>query len=317
MQQLAQVVWTADPGRINTGASVGELAWSWDAGSVLHATEWRHRLWFDGDRTAAWGWISAAEMIRVADDRWALSATSLVWQVHPDHPELLDEVLEWFDDEAGGANRCTTARAADRGAIERLGRHGYLLDPGAPWSQLNRRPLRELEAPVLPAGFWLRTAAEVAPAAAVAVERAAWHPSQFTLESLLNVRSTWPYRDDLAVFVEAPDGTLVASALVWYDEINRTAELEPVGTDPGYRRLGLGRAVSVFGSHQARAIGATDAIVSCRGDENYPVPRRLYGSIGFGELTRDVVFAKEPSFGTLDLPRRVDVLHDDRCHARE
>lgn len=59
-----------------------------------------------------------------------------------------------------------------------------------------------------------------------------------------------------------------------------------------YRRQGLGRAVSVFGLHQARASGATDAVVSCRGDENYPVPRRLYGSIAFGELTRDVVFAK-------------------------
>jgi ribosomal protein S18 acetylase RimI-like enzyme len=292
MQQLAQAVWTADPAMMNTGASVGELAWSWGAGRRLHATEWRHRLWFDGDLIAAWGWFSAPEMIRVADDRWELSPTSLVWQVHPDHPELLDDVLEWFDHEAGGAHRCVTARAADRGAIERLGRHGYLHDPGAPWSQLNRRPLRELEAPVLPAGFRLRTGVEVDPAAAVAVERAAWHPSQFTLESLLDVRSTWPYHDDLAVFVQAPAGMLVASALEWYDEINRTAELEPVGTDPGYRRLGLGRAVSVFGLHQARASGATDAVVSCRGDENYPVPRRLYGSIGFGELTRDLVFAK-------------------------
>jgi hypothetical protein len=126
MQQLAQAVWAADPAMMNTGASVGELAWSWGAGSVLHATEWRHRLWFDGDRIAAWGWISAAEMIRVADDRSELSATSLVWQARPNHPELLDEVLEWFDDEASGANRCTTARAADRGAIERLERHGYV-----------------------------------------------------------------------------------------------------------------------------------------------------------------------------------------------
>jgi ribosomal protein S18 acetylase RimI-like enzyme len=40
---------------------------------------------------------------------------------------------------------------------------------------------------------------------------------------------------------------LVASALVWYDETNWTAELEPVGTDPAYRRQGLGRAVSMFG----------------------------------------------------------------------
>jgi hypothetical protein len=122
MQQLAQAVWAADPAMMNTGASVGELAWSWGAGSRLHATEWRHRLWFDRDLIAAWGWFSAPEMIRVADDRWELSATSLVWQVHPDHPELLDEVLEWFDHEAGGATvapprgRRTGARLRGSGA---------------------------------------------------------------------------------------------------------------------------------------------------------------------------------------------------------
>lgn len=60
---------------INTGASVGELAWSWGAGSHLHANEWRHRLWFDVDWVVAWGWISAEEMIRVADDRWEPSST--------------------------------------------------------------------------------------------------------------------------------------------------------------------------------------------------------------------------------------------------
>lgn len=76
------------------------------------------------------------------------------------------------------------------------------------------------------------------------------------------------------------------------DEINRNAELEPVGTDPGYRRQSLGRAVSLFGMHQARAAGATQAIVSCRADENYPIPQRRYRSVGFDELTRDLVFAK-------------------------
>lgn len=279
---------------INTGASVGELAWTWGSGSNRKATEWRVRLWFNEGRTRAWGWISSPEMIRVADDRWELGATSLVFQVHPDRPELLDDVLDWFVEECGDTSRCTSTRAQNRDAIERLRRHGYVIDRDAPWSQLNCRPLGRLEAPVLPLGFRLTTALEVDPAGAVAVERAAWHPSQFTMESLFSVRATWPYRDDLAVFVEAPDGTLVVSALVWYDEINRTAELEPVGTDPNYRRQGLGRAVSLFGMHQARAAGATEAVVSCRGDDNYPIPRRLYSSIGFEELTRDLVFTKSP-----------------------
>jgi hypothetical protein len=132
----------------------------------------------------------------------------------PDYPDLLDEVLEWFDAEVDRANRCTSARASDRGAIERLGRFGYVRDRGAPWPQLNRRGLEDLEMPALPSGFRLRTAAEVDPGAAVAVHRAAWHPFEFSLDGLHGVHSTWPYRDDPAVFIEAPDGSFVASALL-------------------------------------------------------------------------------------------------------
>lgn len=95
------------------------------------------------------------------------------------------------------------------------------------------------------------------------------------------------------MFVEDPEGTLLASALVWYDEPNRAAELEPVGTDPNHRRQGLGRAVSMFGLSQARGLGALEAIVSCRGDQDYPIPRRLYRSLGFRELTRDLVFKRQ------------------------
>jgi len=292
MQELARAVWSLDPGAVNTDASLGELAWTWGSGQNRRAAEWRHRLWLDGGRTVAWGWVTLPEMIRIAEGRDELGDTRLVWQVHPDHRELLDEVLQWFDAVAGGARRCTSTRVANEDAVERLGRHGYRRDQSAPWSQLNHRPLGELEEPVLPPGFRLRTAADVDPVDIVAVHQAAWHPSAFSLDSLRGVRSSWPYRDDLAVFAASPDGSLAAYAFVWYDEINRTAQLEPVGTRPDYRRRGLARAVSLFGMQQARAVGATRAVVSCRGDDDYPIPRRLYRSIGFDELTRDLVFAK-------------------------
>jgi hypothetical protein len=48
--------------------------------------------------------------------------------------------------------------------------------------------------------------------------------------------------------------------------------------------------------HQALAAGATEAIVSCRGDERYPIPKRLYQSVVFREPTRDLVLRS-------DLPR--------------
>src|SRR5580700_7168349 len=146
MHRLAQSVWSQHPALMNTGASVGELAWTWGAGQ-RDAAAWRSKLWFDGDRSLAWGRISPAEMIRLGDDRWELNATTLDWQVHPDHSHLFEEVLDWFDGEAGGADRRLSVRVADRHSIEMLARHGYVLDHGAPWFELNRCTLGELAAP--------------------------------------------------------------------------------------------------------------------------------------------------------------------------
>ena len=54
---------------------------------------------------------------------------------------------------------------------------------------------------------------------------------------------------------------MAASAIMWLDEANSSAEFEPVGTHPGYRRRGLARAMMLHGMHRARAAGAmTDAL---------------------------------------------------------
>jgi ribosomal protein S18 acetylase RimI-like enzyme len=63
------------------------------------------------------------------------------------------------------------------------------------------------------------------------------------------------YRGDLHVLVKAPDGTMAASTIMWLDEANKTAEFEPVGTHPGYRRLRLGTAMLLHGMHLAREAG--------------------------------------------------------------
>jgi ribosomal protein S18 acetylase RimI-like enzyme len=86
--------------------------------------------------------------------------------------------------------------------------------------------------------------------------------------------------------LEADDGTPVAFALGWYDDENRVAEFEPLGTDPGYRQRGLGRALLLLGMKRFRDVGATDALVGSRGDDGHPLPRLLYESVGFRELSR-------------------------------
>ena len=111
-----------------------------------------------------------------------------------------------------------------------------------------------------------------------------------TTERYELIASTWPYRCDLDQVVEAPDGTLAASALGWYDDVNRAGLLEPVGTDPRHARKGLGAAVSLACLRAMRDAGATLAVVCPRGDDLYPVPRALYHRIGFRDAGRTVTY---------------------------
>jgi ribosomal protein S18 acetylase RimI-like enzyme len=95
----------------------------------------------------------------------------------------------------------------------------------------------------------------------------------------------WPYRSDLDSMVEAAEGRPLAFALGWYDEQNKVGEFEPIGTDPSARRLGIARALNLFGLHRFRDAGATWAIVACRGDGGHSgAPCRE--SVGFREISR-------------------------------
>jgi ribosomal protein S18 acetylase RimI-like enzyme len=121
---------------------------------------------------------------------------------------------------------------------------------------------------------------------------AAWHPSAFNARAYQDVLETASYRADLHVLLEAPDGTMASTAVLWFDEVNRTAEFEPVGTHPDYRRRGLGRALLLHGMHVVREAGATEVTVACAGAPKRPAARSLYYSVGFELLNRDLAHVK-------------------------
>jgi GNAT superfamily N-acetyltransferase len=169
---------------------------------------------------------------------------------------------------------------------------GSVTDVTGSWTQLNERDLTDVEQPVLPGGFSFGTADEAGPEAAVQAHVDAWAPSTYTAEGYEGVRQTATYRGDLHVLVKAPDGTMAASTIMWLDEANKTAEFEPVGTHPGYRRLGLGTAMLLHGMHLAREAGATHMTVACLGAPGHPRARGLYYGVGFRQFTRDAPLIK-------------------------
>jgi ribosomal protein S18 acetylase RimI-like enzyme len=298
MQGLAQRITATRPDLVNSDASYGELAWNWGRGHAADGATWPRRLWFSGSELVAWGWAQLPRRVRRNDGSVKdVTGAYLAYQVHPEHAGLVDEVIGWFDATAGDIERTVLPGAGDEFALERWAAHGYETDPAAlgdqgSWSQLNERTLTDVAEPVLPKGFRFRTADEAGPAAAVQAHLAAWAPSSYTTESYEGLRQTTAYRGDLHVLVEAPDGTMAASAVLWLDELNETVEFEPVGTHPGYRRLGLGRAMMLHGLHRARAAGARHATVACLGAPGHPRARGLYQSVGFRELSRDAPLIK-------------------------
>jgi len=294
MQDLAQEVTALQPALLNGDATVGELAWVWGKDFDALGPFWRHRMWFEGGRLAGWGWACLPYRVPRGDGQYRESTTaSLIWQAHPDRPALLPEILDWYDAVAGDVDRLLIVQSADAASQAAVAAHGYELDAEAgaddgSWHQFNMRELTDVPEAVLPEGFRFLSAADVSVAEAAKAHRDAWSSPNLTEGAFERVRQTWPYRADLQVLIAAPDGTLAATAIIWLDQATRTAEFEPVGTHPDYRRRGLGTALQLHGMQVARAAGATRMLVACIGAPAHPAARNLYYGVGFREITRDL-----------------------------
>ncbi|MFG2003717.1 GNAT family N-acetyltransferase [Spirillospora sp. NPDC048911] len=275
MQELTQRLW---PSRWH----IGDMAWIWFQHTGYEA-KIRTARWERDGRTAAWAWAN-------------LPDGSLDLQLDPAHPELADEILTWFA-ETGG--RTVTVLDDETAMIEALLRHGYQERTEGPFFlHLGRSLADPIPEPAVPDGYTLRhVRSEDDAEARVAVHRAAFTlpggpPSKVTTESYRNVMRAWPYRRELDWFVTAPGGTPAAFCLVWLDERNKVAILEPVGTDPGHRRLGLASAAILGALRTARDLGAETARVCARGDDAYPSARATYMSVGFRRYARNRTFVR-------------------------
>lgn len=155
--------------------------------------------------------------------------------------------------------------------------------------EVTRRSLDDVPQPVLPEGFRFSGVDDALVEARVEAHRAAFAPSILTIAGFRRVRRTWPYRADLDRVVLAPDGTVAAACLAWYDDGIGWGLLEPVGTRPEFQRRGLGAAVCLDALHQLRAAGAHSAQVGC---ESGSGGCATYHSIGFTTVRRVLIFRR-------------------------
>lgn len=77
----------------------------------------------------------------------------------------------------------------------------------------------------------------------------------------VQMQSAPHFRKELTIVVEAPHGDFVSFCGMWYEPANKLALVEPVATDPDYRRMGLGRVAVLEGIRRCAELGATVAFV--------------------------------------------------------
>ena len=261
----------------------GQLAWN------RHHREVRGDEPGDGEAISLW--TDASGMVGFG---WAEAPDWLELQVDPDHPEVADEIIEWFE---GWSDADTQSALVMEGDVAEpaLAAAGFAPETDGPFFRHHLLDLAVLPSTATVAGYELRhiETSEAAPRAAC--HRAAWSqfgPSTVSEAAYAALMSVWPYRADLDWVAVDAQGAMVASCLVWLDPVTGVGLVEPVGCVPEHRGRGLAAAVTVAALTHVRDLGAGWAQVTPRGDDVYPAPQRLYRSLGFRPTARTVTWTR-------------------------
>jgi predicted N-acetyltransferase YhbS len=93
------------------------------------------------------------------------------------------------------------------------------------------------------------------------------------------------FRKDLTIVVESPAGDFVSFCGLWYEPVNRYAYVEPLATDPDYRRMGLARAAVWEGVRRCLELGAKEVFVGS--------DQEFCKAIGFSTLFKSNCWVRE------------------------
>lgn len=230
-------------------------------------------------------WEEAGEIVAVCHYEWRLGEA--FFQFHPAYRHLREDMLDhaekYLAGVSGGDGRkylSAFVNDNDEEFVSLVRGRGYERGPD------DDRPTAKFDIPdpfppiTLPEGFRLKSLAEDPDWAKV--HRVLWrgfdHGDDVPMnvdefESRRRMFDTPKARRDLKIVVEAPDGNLAAFCGMFYESTGRFAYVEPVATDPDYRRMGLGKAAVLDGIRRCAALGATKAYVG----NDLPV----YSAIGF------------------------------------
>jgi len=116
------------------------------------------------------------------------------------------------------------------------------------------------------------------------------HGEWFNAEVYEEITRCSFYKQDLDLVAVAPDGTFASFCTVRIDPASRITNLEPVGTHPNHRKLGLAKALIFEGLRRALKYNPSLFYV---GAANTPAANRLYESAGYTDKMAEYCWLKE------------------------
>ena len=196
-------------------------------------------------------------------------------QIHPAHKsfQLEDEMIMQAEEILRGSDHQSDpvmemwSNVDDTVRNDLLTKHGF-----TPGKWVESQWWRDLTAPIspvkLPDGYQIRSLGDnhEIPARSWASWRG-FHPESPDedyegWEWYRNIQRCPLYRRDLDLVAEAPTGEIASFCTIWFDDVTRSAYIEPVATVPEHLRKGLARATITAGLNRVQKMGCTRAFVS-------------------------------------------------------
>jgi mycothiol synthase len=218
------------------------------------------------------------------------SPRSYFLNIHPNYRHLEKEMIEWI--EKNFKERIENTDNSKRKVYinilegnpqreETLSNLGFKNEGIYGYYRIRRAELPIPDFPC-PKGFTIRAIQDSdLDQQALLIQRVFGHGEWFTADVLRWIRSCSFSREELDLVAVTEDGTIASFCTYRVDPNSNITSLEPMGTNPDYRGLGLGKAIMVEGLK--RAMKYNPPFFYIDGAANTPAANRLYDITGFHE----------------------------------
>jgi ribosomal protein S18 acetylase RimI-like enzyme len=229
----------------------GDIGWFWRFGA--DATAAALRIWRRDGRIVAIGLLDGDDLLRLTMAPDAYRNEPLATQLARDITTTASGVLP----------ASPAYLEAPTGVLVRdlLAESGWMID--APWTPL----ARDLTSPVEDPEVAFEVIGPERAHVRVALQRAAFEKSRFTIESWNEMASGMAYEDARCLIAYGEQGDPVGAITVWSAGRGKPGLIEPMGVHRDYRGHGYGTAITIAGAQVLRQLGSSSAMV-CTASSN-------------------------------------------------